>query len=215
MATSDIKKGPLYVDSTNNRVGIGNASPSSTLHIGTGYSTFQMGANDSTGFHWAKDTSALNLYTGANGAGTLRFGVDTSGRVTMPNQPYFLAKTSSSYYPASGSGILFSATNVITNRGSIYDSANSRFTAPVSGVYSLNYGVTWFPANNGSYLGSYFTVSSGGSYYFFNSPGSDVNNLVSADLYLAANDYVTFYTYSSNSSNGVSTTSYITGYLLG
>ena len=33
MATSDIKKGPLYVDSANNRVGIGTSSPSELLHL--------------------------------------------------------------------------------------------------------------------------------------------------------------------------------------
>ena len=33
MPTSDIKKGPLYVDSTNNRVGIGTSSPAQNLHI--------------------------------------------------------------------------------------------------------------------------------------------------------------------------------------
>ena len=33
MATSDIKKGPLYVDSTNNRVGVGTASPATALDV--------------------------------------------------------------------------------------------------------------------------------------------------------------------------------------
>ncbi len=33
MPTSDIKKGPLYVDSTNNRVGIGTASPTQLVDI--------------------------------------------------------------------------------------------------------------------------------------------------------------------------------------
>jgi len=36
MPTSDIKKGPLYVDSTNNRVGIGTSSPTATLTLGAG-----------------------------------------------------------------------------------------------------------------------------------------------------------------------------------
>jgi len=33
MATSDIKKGPLYVDSTNNRVGVGTSSPATALDV--------------------------------------------------------------------------------------------------------------------------------------------------------------------------------------
>jgi len=32
MPTSDIKKGPLYVDSTNNRVGVGTSTPTSIVH---------------------------------------------------------------------------------------------------------------------------------------------------------------------------------------
>lgn len=78
------------LDGPNQRVGIGTASPQANLSVGTGYSTFSMGANDSTGFHWAKDTSALNLYTGAIGSGTHRFGITTDGNVGIgtasPNQ---------------------------------------------------------------------------------------------------------------------------------
>lgn len=70
----------MTIDSAGN-VGIGTASPQANLSLGTGYSTFSMGANDSTGFHWAKDTSALNLYTGAVGSGTHRFGITTDGNV--------------------------------------------------------------------------------------------------------------------------------------
>ena len=41
MALSDIDKSPLYVDSTNNRAGIGTASPSSLLHLSSGASSAQ------------------------------------------------------------------------------------------------------------------------------------------------------------------------------
>ena len=53
MATSDIKKGPLYVDSTNNRVGIGTSSPNTNAEIvggSTGSTTnlLQIRSNAST-----------------------------------------------------------------------------------------------------------------------------------------------------------------------
>jgi hypothetical protein len=161
----------------------------------------------------ANGTKDFFFYDGV--ASAHRMNIDTSGRVTLSNQPYFLAKPNAAYTPSQGSGHELSATNVITNRGSIYNSSNSRFTAPVSGIYSITYGLTWYPASNGTYNGSYFTVSSGGSYYFFAPSGSDVNNLITADLELSANDYVTFYTYSGHASNGVQANSYISAYLLG
>ena len=157
-ASADIDNGTFVVDATNNRVGIGNSAPASTLHIGTGYSTLQMGANDSTGFHWAKDTSALNLYTGANGAGTKRFGVDTSGRVTMPYQPAFTAVNAQSALKSNGDNLNFSATN--TNVGNHFDISTSRFNVPVSGTYHFDFGVYCYTGNNPS-----FAVQRNGSQY--------------------------------------------------
>ena len=62
--------------------------------------------------------------------------VDASGRVTTPYQPAFFSRYTSPANPAvsaTGSVLLFN--DVVYNNGSAYNSANGRFTAPVSGIY--------------------------------------------------------------------------------
>lgn len=127
----------LYVDAVNNRVGVGNGSPTATLNVGTGYATFQMGANDSTGFHWAKDNTALNLYTGSIGSGAKRFGVDTSGRVTMPDQPMFAGRHNNEYASTFTGATIIPLTIVDLNVGSHWNASTYRFTCPVAGVYEF------------------------------------------------------------------------------
>ena len=66
MPTSDIKKGPLYVDSTNNRLGIGTASPSALLHLdGTTPSIFIQPSADTEvaaiRFRNAADSNTLGM----------------------------------------------------------------------------------------------------------------------------------------------------------
>ena len=93
MPTSDIKKGPLYVDSTNNRVGIGTASPSEELHvigdiITSGYyrvaSTQEGGIFDTSGNNGLTVTgssgspaSTIRAYAG----GSERMRIDSLGNV--------------------------------------------------------------------------------------------------------------------------------------
>ena len=87
MATSDIKKGPLYVDSTNNRVGIGTSSPATALHINegsanqirlqrSGYDTIDI-ALSQNGLRFRNDTDGRNdLFL--DGAGNVGIGTTAS-----------------------------------------------------------------------------------------------------------------------------------------
>ena len=64
MATSDIKKGPLYVDSTNSRVGIGTSSPTqATLHVDGGSVPARF-----------ESTSASTSYVQFGASGTTNYG---------------------------------------------------------------------------------------------------------------------------------------------
>ena len=102
MATSDIKKGPLYVDSTNNRVGIGTASPATALDV-TGTATINgaagipltlnanSGGNTNLQFN---EGGALRWYlrnvTGSNdfnfyGNGNSRLNIGSGGDISFYN----------------------------------------------------------------------------------------------------------------------------------
>lgn len=75
-------------------------------------------------------TSTLSLQTG----GVNRMSIDSSGRVTKPNSPAFLA-----YHQAAdinyGVGSTLAYPFTVYNIGNHYNTSNSTFTAPVSGRY--------------------------------------------------------------------------------
>lgn len=69
---------------------------------------------------------------------TERMSIDASGRVTMPNQPRFLAARSGNLAMTGGASIVFN--NAVYNVGSNYNAANGLFTAPVAGNYMFEVG---------------------------------------------------------------------------
>ena len=69
--------------------------------------------------------------------------ISSSGAITKPTQPSFIAKLTTSQDNVTGNTILFrsdnaanSQWNIIENRGSGF--ANGKFTAPVAGLYQFN-----------------------------------------------------------------------------
>jgi hypothetical protein len=73
---------------------------------------------------------------------TERMRIDSSGRVTMPYQPYAQGSSSNGYTLASAgfvNGFVIIYNNVDYNVGSHYNNTNGRFTAPVAGVYLVCY----------------------------------------------------------------------------
>lgn len=128
--------------------------------------------------------------------------LDSSGRVTMPNQPAFQVNGASSGSTAGGVVIAFSdaaLTKSTFNTGNHWNNSTNRFTAPVAGkylffanVYYQNAASTYAaiaPRINGS------QVTPGDTFMLFN--GGTVN-LGTADsqvkgsfiFNLSANDYV-------------------------
>jgi len=126
----------------------------------------------------------------------IKYKITSNGIVQTPYQPSFSASCSSNQEPTSNTQLQYSSVN--HNRGGHYNSSNSTFTAPVSGVYQF-YLRYWHKAN-----------TSGSTYVFFYKNGSVFCEFRSShptsaaeyvtynrytQVYLSAGDYVNVYGY--------------------
>lgn len=153
----------LYVDSTNNRVGIGTTFPDRSLHIagsepsvvlentaqGTDLKTWRLYSNSSSlqigtvDDAFSAGQNALEItrdntdqITGMifkTGNSTERMRIDSLGRVTMPSQPAFRAFGNNQGAISGGEFTGYTSTNF--NIGNHFSTSSGRFTAPVAGVY--------------------------------------------------------------------------------
>jgi len=206
----------LKVDSSNNRVGVGTASPSDPLHVtaSSGSRMARFEASQANSFIAFKDsntnvmptigctTDALEFKTASSGDPALGLKIDASGRVTMLKQPCFVAHGSS--VTASGNVFLFQ--QVIQNVGSHYSTSTGRFTAPIAGTY-IFYVTAIGSSTNDVYR--YYTRKNGTVYPHANThirldtgaTGSEYGYGTSAIIMdMAASDYAEVY-FSSDSSN--------------
>jgi len=227
----------LKVDASNNRVGIGTASPSVPLDVGDSDSgsagTTGIQIQNSQDFATAYDGTSVGTFAGiqtvnhddtsnrtatgltfvhrSSGSGIasiqstsaasdradLRFVtrgsdginermmIDTSGHVTMTNQPAFHAKNNQDVNE------FLNASTVHVNIGNHYNNTNGVFTAPTAGNYyffgggqSANAGAFyWALYKNGSMYAEFYNAMSGYTYGHAS---------VAAIMTLAENDTVLF-----------------------
>jgi hypothetical protein len=154
------------------RLGIGTANPVVPLDIfkssypeinlRTGTVTATFGIDTGTNFVAFGPTSShdLKLYT----SGVSRLNVDSSGRVTKPYQPAFLAWLNTSSTTVNvGNTFPFNAT--VFNVGSYFDTSTNpgRFTAPVSGYYL--FGCTVGDDDGSEFVGKIVTFYKNGGVY--------------------------------------------------
>ena len=200
----------LVVDGTNNRVGIGTATPNEALTIeaplsgDTGLAINYSGDNKAgitvnpitgqiqVGAH-PDLTSAGGYYLSFNTAASNtvyeRMKIDSSGRVTMPYQPAFRAILITSPNTA-GNYLVFETVDY--NIGNHYNSSTGVFTAPIAGRYMVT--VQGFNENNqNSQL--YVQVNNTNKSYslsYAGPSGSNQYNMMSQHTVfnLAANDTV-------------------------
>ena len=213
---------PLFIDTANNRVGIGTSSPSALLDIQGSDATFEI--NTTSG--------VINVFKGqfagaeraslvVNGSGevvesygvsgnsyykrlvlngTERMRIDSAGRVTMPYQPAFSAyglnnPATSGYVTTLPAYLLFGSTPV--NNGNHYNTSNGRFTAPVAGLYYFSFSILVDDnANSGSvtFVDLYVNGVFAGFRAYDQNPGSRYQQTSqSAVLYMNAGDYANCY----------------------
>ena len=125
--------------------------------------------------------------------------IDGSGRVTIPNQPAFMAHGGATQTAATAQIVQFSS--ALYNQGIHYNTGTYRFTAPVAGVYRFNtsamtwngYHDRWNFRKNGSAVGDQIYASSSGGNY-----SRLVYEII---ILLAASDYVEVWRNVLNESN--------------
>jgi hypothetical protein len=126
----------------NRKLTIGNTGAASTIRVNapTGYDAFiEFTENNSVSAntYWQIDktpsTHALQFWNGSE-----RMRIDSAGLVTMPSQPCFSARqTSTGLTTATGGEQKFDV--VFFNTGSYYNASTGRFTAPVAGKYLFRF----------------------------------------------------------------------------
>ncbi len=218
--SGDTMTGNLLLGS--NSIGLGTTSPDAKIHVEGSILVDAFNAGNETGIFFREGFTSSNKYNHSilaydddgspdgisiNGYGGVsictgsnsrqeRFKVDSSGRVTTPNQPMFAVKnteTANGYTQT----YLQSWSTVQVNRGSHWDSSTGRFTAPVAGTYYF----AWWVQEE-SYYGQWGSSinagfhKNGSEYISFGNGGiaddaSEAWFTMSALITLSANDYVT------------------------
>ena len=126
---------------------------------------------------------------------TYKMRITTAGQVTKPYQPYFLANNYGQVKASGWQQVVFT-TYVEQNVGGHYSASNSRFTAPVAGVYVFSVGGYIGSNNNAERYAFCFRVNanSGGSSYISGGTQASVDAPMGTHtqaIKLNANDYVT------------------------
>jgi len=94
-----------------------------------------------------QDNGGISMGVAGNGTAdgvvswTTGINITNSGYVTHPNQPSFVAYKNANQEPSSDTILTYE--NATINNGNNYNTSNSRFTVPVTGVYAFGVKV-WF-----------------------------------------------------------------------
>ena len=209
----------LKVDSSNNRVGIGTATPSDTVDAlgnlrlttnssttrrvyalsGTGAYALNSSGGAAIAFHrdsGNNDEIAFETHTqGSAHAENMR--IDKSGHITMSKQPAFMAFKVGNQSVGT-STVQVTGWNNNLDVGSNWDNTQNRYTVPTAGIYLAG---GFYQANQST--GLHFGILKNGAAY-----GNDsyldmvagAANGYSVPFQMAVNDYFTWIAYCSSSS---------------
>jgi hypothetical protein len=202
--------GTLFVDSVGNAVCVGTTTPLATaanrgnLTVnGSSAAIVALGVANSVKGYLYQDSTTMYLTNSGTGSmdfetgSSMRMRIDSSGRITKPSQPAFIAyvqnEASLAYQTTHQLSQYYNLTDI--NRGSCYNTSNGRFTAPVTGIYQFNFKYYWYPISSTE---AYFYVNGSAwmrfqMMYNYSSNTNPGGYLGTALINLNANDYVELY----------------------
>ena len=213
-------------DSSNNlnitgKLGVGNTTPHGTYLLkvgpvnttetiavqsaGGGSETIMQSVSGSDSRIGSSANTPLNLITN----NVSRMTIDTSGRVTTPNQPgmnVFANNNNSGAYNNSANNNQFCIwTGVRYNIGNHYNTSNGNFTCPVAGKYFVSFHSNWYNSGAGSWIMIQVYKNSAVQEQWYHATiagASWMNEAGSTVLDCAANDTIALYKQTQSGSGG-------------
>lgn len=184
---------PAFFGATNGdgtRYGFTNALPSNSGNCYVGWIPETVGTGGVNGdLGLVPRTSAgasIRFFTGATSA-TERMRINSSGYVTIPNQPIMWASSFGLSGTAGAANPLILTTSVL-NIGGHFNTSNGRFTAPIAGRYQ----VIFTALKQGSGGGDFPIRKNGASVVVGYGPGDASTASTHIILELAVGDYISF-----------------------
>ena len=117
-----------------------------TLRDASAGTTFNLQTFSDPGVGTVNRFNYDGAYLAIRRSGTEQMRIDSAGRVTMPLQPAFIAFSNTNVEPSALTLVAY--TGVTLNRGNYYNTSNSRFTAPIAGLYQFHVR-TWVRPSGG------------------------------------------------------------------